>query len=164
VSESWDLPTPGRFTVGAIGEPGARLFYFQAFAPDLEVAVKCEKQQALALAEHLDRLLGELEGPPPPAMPAAEALPPGELAWIVGSISLGLDREANRIVVVLEQFPEDDEDAQDLDVAELRVHLTGDQVRAYVAQVEQLQTASRPLCRLCDQPIDPTGHACPRLN
>jgi uncharacterized repeat protein (TIGR03847 family) len=164
VSESWDLRTPGRFTVGAIGEPGARLFYFQAFATDVEVSVKCEKQQALALAEHLARLLGELEGPPPPPVAPAEALPPGELAWIVGSISLGLDREANRVVVVLEQFPDEDDDAQDLDVAELRVHLSGEQVRGYLAQVEQLQSASRPLCRLCEQPIDPSGHACPRLN
>ena len=24
--------------------------------------------------------------------------------------------------------------------------------------------AGRPQCRLCGQPIDPEGHACPRLN
>ena len=39
---SWQFERPARFTVGAIGEPGSRLFYFQAFADGSEVAVKCE--------------------------------------------------------------------------------------------------------------------------
>ncbi len=164
MNRSWDVRSPGRFTVGAIGEPGARLFYFQVFGDDVEVAVKCEKQQATALAEHLTRLVHELEGPVPDDAPAAEALPPSELAWIVGSISLGLDRSSNRIVVVLEEFPDPDDDAQSLEVAELRVHLSAVQACAFAAQVHELQSASRPLCRLCEQPIDPNGHACPRLN
>ena len=51
VSESFDLRDIGRFTVGAIGEPGHRVFYFQVFADGTEVAVKCEKQQAQALVQ-----------------------------------------------------------------------------------------------------------------
>jgi uncharacterized repeat protein (TIGR03847 family) len=148
-----------------MGEPGQRLFYFQAFAQGTEVAVKCEKQQAQALAEHLLRLVPELEGPEPAGISAAEALPPGELAWMVGSISLGLDLEANRIVVVIEELPDDTEDeAATLEVAELRVHLTAEQAAAYAAQMQALLAAGRPLCRLCERPIDPSGHACPRLN
>ena len=42
--------------------------------------------------------------------------------------------------------------------------ITADQVHAYAAQVDALLATSRPLCRLCDAPIDPSGHACPRLN
>lgn len=166
MNESFDLRDPGRFTVGAMGEPGQRLFYFQAFAQGTEVAVKCEKQQAQALAEHLMRLVPELDGPAPVGVSAAEALPPGELAWIVGSISLGLDLEANRIVVVIEEFPDeaDDDAPASLEVAELRVHLTAEQAAAYAAQMRALLAAGRPLCRLCERPIDPSGHACPRLN
>jgi uncharacterized repeat protein (TIGR03847 family) len=165
MNESFDLREPGRFTVGAMGEPGQRLFYFQAFAHGTEVAVKCEKQQAQALAEHLMRLVPELEGAAPVGVDAAEALPPGELAWIVGSISLGLDRDANRIVVVLEEFPDEEADEpSSLEVAELRVHLTAEQAAAYAAQMQALLEVGRPLCRLCERPIDPTGHACPRLN
>jgi uncharacterized repeat protein (TIGR03847 family) len=161
VSESFDLPAPGRFTVGAIGQPGARVFYFQAFADGVEVSVKCEKQQAQALSEHLVKLLADLPDPGAAAVPAADALPPSDLAWVVGSISIGVDRAAERVLVMLEELvdPEDGDDP-----AQLRLRLTAEQVRGYAAQVEALVSSSRPLCRLCEHPIDPSGHACPRLN
>lgn len=163
MSESFDLPDPGRFTVGAKGEPGHRVFFFQAFAPGTEVSVKCEKQQAQVLADHLRRLLADLPAPSVPEAAAAESLPPGELAWVVGSISIGVDTEAGRVVVVLEELV-DPEDPGAPEPARLRVRLTADQVLAYAAQVDGLVAASRPLCRLCERPIDPSGHACPRLN
>ncbi|MBX3287648.1 MAG: DUF3090 family protein, partial [Actinobacteria bacterium] len=62
MSESWEFDQPGRFTAGAIGDPGRRVFYFQVFAEGAEVAVKCEKQQVVALAEHLVNLLADLRG------------------------------------------------------------------------------------------------------
>jgi uncharacterized repeat protein (TIGR03847 family) len=156
-----ELHDIGRFAVGAIGEPGHRVFYLQAFADGTEVAVKCEKQQAAALAEHLVNLLADLPGEDGPVVPA-EALPPTELEWAVGSISIGVDRGENRLVVLLEEFVDPEE--SDEDPGRIRLHLTRDQVRAYAGQVDVLLASSRPLCRLCDQPMDPTGHACPRLN
>ena len=167
MSESWEFDRPGRFTAGAIGDPGRRVFFFQVFADGTEVAVKCEKQQAVALAEHLVNLLADLPGDEPADVPAAEALPPADLAWVVGSISIGVDRAESRLVVVLEEamLGDDDEDATlTEDPARLRVRLTREQVRAYASQVSVLTAGGRPLCRLCDQPIDPDGHACPRLN
>lgn len=167
MSESWEFDRPGRFTAGAIGDPGRRVFFFQVFADGTEVAVKCEKQQAVALAEHLVNLLADLPGDEPADVPAAEALPPADLAWVVGSISIGVDRAESRLVVVLEEamLGDDDEDATlTEDPARLRVRLTREQVRAYASQVAVLAAGGRPLCRLCDQPIDPDGHACPRLN
>ncbi|WP_426573644.1 DUF3090 family protein [Aquihabitans sp. McL0605] len=165
MSESFDLREPGRFTVGAIGEPGRRVFYFQAFAEGTEVALKCEKQQAQALAEHLVRLLDDLPARPEGPIVAAEALPPTDLLWAVGSISLGIDQEAHRILVMFEELLEIGEDDEiPEDPAQVRVRLTPEQVRAYAAQVDALLASSRPLCRLCEAPIDPSGHACPRLN
>jgi uncharacterized repeat protein (TIGR03847 family) len=157
-----DFSNIGRFAPGAIGEPGHRVFYLQAFAEGTEMAVKIEKQQAAALAEHLLKLLADLPVTGETDVTPAEALPPEDLAWIVGSISIGVDRSDNRIVVLLEEFVDPDE--SDEEPNRLRVHLTPDQVRAYASQVEVLLATSRPLCRLCEQPIDPDGHACPRLN
>jgi uncharacterized repeat protein (TIGR03847 family) len=156
-----DLHDIGRFAPGAIGEPGHRVFYLQAFAEGTEVAVKCEKQQAAALAQHLVKLLDDVPGSDAPVAPA-EALPPTDLAWAVGSISIGIDPADSRVVVVLEEFVDPEE--SDAEPARIRLHLTRDQVRAYAGQVDLLLATSRPLCRLCDQPIDPEGHACPRLN
>lgn len=166
MSASWEFDRPGRFTVGTLGEPGRRVFYFQAFADGAEVAVKCEKQQALALSEHLVGLLDDLPGDEPSDVAPAEALPPSDLAWTVGSISIGVDRSASRLVVLLEELLLDEEDDTpiDRDPSRLRVHLTREQVRAYASQVEALVATGRPTCRLCEQPIDPDGHACPRLN
>lgn len=170
MSGSWELDQPGRFTVGALGEPGSRVFYFQAFGESdggpVEVAVKCEKQQAQALAEHLVKLLADLPaGDPGTDAPPAEALPPTELAWVVGSISIGVDRARERLVVLLEELvPEDPEDPALTDPGRLRVSVSAAQVRSLAAQVELLTAGGRPLCRLCEQPIDPSGHACPRLN
>jgi uncharacterized repeat protein (TIGR03847 family) len=158
-----DFEQVGRFAPGAMGEPGHRVFYLQAFADGAEVAVKCEKQQTAALAEHLVKLLADLpESEEEATEPPAEALPPEELGWVVGSISIGVDRAESRLVVLLEEFvdPED----PDAVPGRLRVRLTPVQVRAFAAQVEVLLSSSRPLCRLCEQPIDPDGHACPRLN
>lgn len=165
MSGSFDFRSVGRFTVGALGEPGQRVFYLQAFAEGTEVAVKCEKQQAQALAEHLVRLLAELPGGDPGPQPPAEALPPSDLLWVVGSISLGIDTDAGALVVILEEFVDPGEGEDPLrEPSELRVRLDGEQARALVAQVASLVEAGRPLCRLCEQPMDPTGHACPRLN
>lgn len=166
MSADWQFRTPGAFTVGAMGEPGHRVFYFQAFGDDTEVDVKCEKQQALALAEHLEKLLADLPGDAVPEVPAVEALPPGDLAFVVGSISVGVDPAEERLVVLFEELvidPDDDE-VFVADPCRLRVHLSKAQVRGFAAQARALVATSRPVCRLCEQPIDPTGHACPRLN
>jgi uncharacterized repeat protein (TIGR03847 family) len=166
MSESYDLRDVGRFTVGAIGEPGHRVFYFQVFADGVEVAVKCEKQQAQALAEHLVKLLDDLPHDAGTPVAPAEALPPTELIWPVGSISLGVDREALRLLVMFEEMldPDEEDDPLTVDPAQVRLRISAEQVQAYVAQVESLVATSRPICRLCDAPIDPSGHACPRLN
>ena len=166
MTASYDLHDVGRFTVGAIGEPGRRVFYFQVFADGTEVAVKCEKQQAQALAEHLVKLLDDLPHDAAAAVAPAEALPPSELLWPVGSISLGVDRDRSQLVVVLEEMvdPEESDGTDADDASQIRLRITTEQVRAYAAQVDALVATSRPLCRLCDAPIDPSGHACPRLN
>ncbi|MBX3312954.1 MAG: DUF3090 family protein [Actinobacteria bacterium] len=166
-SPSWEFDRPNRFTAGAIGEPGARVFYVQVFADGVEVDVKCEKQQVLALADHLVKLLADLpSGEDDDAeVEAVEALPPTELSWVVGSISIGVDRSDDRIVVLFEEVVIDDEEATaTAGTGSLRVHLTAAQVRGFAGQATALASGSRPTCRLCGQPIDPSGHACPRLN
>lgn len=167
--QEWHLTEPQHFTCGAWGEPGRRVFYFQAIDGDTRVEVKCEKQQALALAEHLVRLLGDLPEPPgghATAVPPTLALEPQEPAFVVGSISIGVDRARERIVAMFEELviDPDDPDVLEPTPAKLMVHLTRDQVLGFAHQAEALAATSRPVCRLCELPMDPQGHACPRLN
>ncbi len=159
---------PDVFTCGAAGEPGHRVFYFQAVDGDTRVEVKCEKQQAVALAEHLTRLLGDLPEPPggdDESIPT-DALEPLEMVFVVGSISIGVDRARERIVAMLEELVVDPDDPDVVEPApsKLMVHLTRAQVLGFARQAERLAAASRPRCRLCELPMDPLGHVCPRLN
>lgn len=156
----------GHFTVGTLGEPGHRVFYVQIFGNGTELSLKCEKQQAHALAEQLTRLVASLPGgaATPAVVAPAESLPPSELAWIIGAVRIGLDAE-ERVVVLFEELMFDDEgDAIEGEGASASVLLTPAQVHAFAAKVTELLAGGRPICRLCDQPIDPDGHACPRLN
>lgn len=167
-ARSWEFTRPGHFTAGAVGEPGSRVFYFQAFADGVEVEVKCEKQQVVALADQVVKLLDDMPtegGRPTGETDAVTALPPSDLAWVVGSISIGIDRSEGRVVLLFEEIVVDESDGTvSTGPGSLRVHLTVEQVAGFVAQARTLVAESRPLCRLCGRPMDPTGHACPRLN
>ncbi len=166
--QEWHMVEPDVFTCGATGEPGRRVFYFQAVDGDVRVEVKCEKQQAVALAEHLTRLLGDLPEPPggDDETFVTEAVEPMDMAFVVGSISIGVDRTRERIVAMLEELVVDPDDPDVVEPApsKLMVHLTRAQVLGFARQAERLAAASRPRCRLCELPMDPLGHACPRLN
>ena len=171
-SVEWNMTQPNHFTVGAIGEPGRREFYFQAIDETSRVEVKCEKQQAVALAEHLTRLLADLPERPgetltPDDVEPTAAVDPGSLEFVVGSISIGVDRNTERIVVLFDELvlePDEELEVPPVIPHRLMVHLDRQQVLGFAREAQNLATTGRPLCRLCNQPIDPSGHACPRLN
>lgn len=170
------------FTTGAIGEPGERTFYLQTQSGRQRVAVKCEKQQVSAIVQYLRRLLSDL--PPPEDRPIEAALKlrqPVDAAFVLGPIGLGYDRTSDRIVVQLEEIGSDREveDADEETLAavaaaaaalgatgegRIRVYVTRGQAQAFCDHAESVVAAGRPDCEWCGLPIDPTGHACPRMN
>jgi uncharacterized repeat protein (TIGR03847 family) len=157
------------FTTGAVGQPGSRVFFLQARQGRRRVAVKCEKQQVSAIAQYLRRVLNDL--PPPDDKPMAgtlELVEPVEEAFVLGPIGLGYDRTSDRLVVQLDElgFDEDDE-GEDEDAGadgHIRIYVTRGQAASFCEHAEQVVAAGRPDCRWCGHPIDPDGHACPRMN
>lgn len=168
MSTSYELPRPDVFTAGTVGPPGRRVFYLQVRDDDLTVTLRCEKQQVAALAEYFGGLLEDLE--PAPFGVASSDLTlaePIEEIWTVGAIGVAYDEPSDRIIVVLEEITEldeDDEDHADEAGASVRVHLSRAQVAAFVQHSRELVASGRPPCRFCGLPIDPDGHACPRMN
>lgn len=166
MSTSYDLPSPDVFTVGAVGPPGQRVFYLQIREDDLSITVRCEKQQVAALAEYFGGLLDDLE-PAPYGVSSAdlELASPVEAIWTVGAIGVAYDEPSDRIVVVLEEINEldDDEDLTEA-TASVKVRLSRAQVAAFVRHGRELVAAGRPPCRFCGLPVDPEGHPCPRMN
>ncbi|HEY2917123.1 MAG TPA: DUF3090 domain-containing protein [Candidatus Limnocylindrales bacterium] len=174
---------PDRFATGTVGQPGSRTFFLQASAAGRVVSVVIEKTQVSALAERLGELLIELDrqgiANDPPAPIAKDERPldePLNEAFRTGSLTLGWDGEAERILVearaqievesieeaieALQQDEDDDEEGPDL----LRVRITPDAARSFVAQAQRVVRAGRPPCPLCGNPLEPTGHICPRKN
>lgn len=172
---SYDLPSPDVVTAGTVGPPGQRVFYLQVRDAELVVTLRCEKQQVAALAEYLGGLLEDLEPAPFGVSPSdLELAEPVEELWTVGTIGVAYDEPADRIVVVFEELgeaeddtDEDDED-DDLDPlsasASVRIRLTRAQAAAFVGHGRELVAAGRAPCRFCGLPLDPDGHACPRMN
>jgi uncharacterized repeat protein (TIGR03847 family) len=95
---------------------------------------------------------------------------PDAAAWAVGRMGVAWDEGDDRLVLQCEEVVVVDEEdepvmADDLDVpATARFRLTRAQVIAFVEVARELVNAGRPPCYLCGLPLDPTGHACPRLN
>jgi uncharacterized repeat protein (TIGR03847 family) len=173
-SPSFDLPEPDSFTTGTVGEPGHRAFFLQAQANGLVLSLKLEKQQVGALAEYLDGLMADLPVPDPRGVPAhLELCEPVQAAWVVGSLAVAWDEDEDRLILVAEELVAEDDagpdDAADAPAAtsapaRARFRLTREQVAGFVRTARQLVASGRPSCKFCGGPMNPEGHACPRMN
>ena len=163
----YDFDEVDSFTIGTIGAPGARTFFLQVRHEAAQITVKCEKQQAAAIADYLRKVLSDL--PPAAAPPQPMQLEvPFESAFVLGPVGLGYDRESDRVLVQLEEVIEIDEFGDpiddDADRGKVRLFLTREQAVAFCAQADVVVSAGRAPCHWCGQPVNPDGHACPRMN
>ena len=155
--------SPRRFVAGTVGQPGERVFYLQAADEATITSVMVEKQQVSALADRIETLLSEIpdsdDGPQldPDTAPLAMPL---ECEMRIESITFGWESSTDRLVLEFEGQPDDAPEA----TAVLVVHLTTSQARAFAHRSHLLVAAGRRACPLCEQPINPSGHICPRAN
>jgi uncharacterized repeat protein (TIGR03847 family) len=157
------------FTVGAVGQPGQRVFFLQAKVDGRRIAVKCEKQQAGALAQYLQRLLTDLPSPMDMPLPASlEPAIPVDPLFVLGPIGLAYDRELDRFVLVLEEVVATDEEGEPIgdedDRGKVRLRITRAQALAFGSRTDEVIAAGRPACMFCGQPMELDGHPCPRMN
>jgi uncharacterized repeat protein (TIGR03847 family) len=166
---------------GAVGQPGARAFYIQARTEHAQLTVLVEKEQIALLATEavafLDRIADDY-----PELPfdvpqlQTQLREPTVPLFRARLIGLGFDPERELVLIELRERSSDDDDppeetvasdAGDDDAAEgyvARIYATRAQVRAMAARGAEAVAGGRPLCPLCDMPMDPAGHACPRWN
>ena len=158
MSPALDLGDLDRFTVGTEGSVGRRVFLLQCRSEDTVLTLKVEKQQVSVLAEYLGRLLAGLDRPDY-TPDDGDLDEPSEPHWVVGTIGVSFDEDADRIVIVAEELVGEDEEG---DVA--RFTITRPQAAAFAVRATSLVEAGRPPCPLCSLPLDPSGHTCPRTN
>jgi uncharacterized repeat protein (TIGR03847 family) len=171
---------PERFVAGTVGDPGDRTFFLQARDGPRVVSVVLEKVQVAVLADRLGELLAELERRGVEtvadlAIDAEDVAPldePLNEAFRAGTLTLGWDGDAERVLVEAraqsedgEELDPDDDDDEDEDGPDLlRVRITAEAARGFVMRAARVVAAGRPPCPLCGAPLDPTGHICPRRN
>ncbi len=159
MSESFDLVDVDKLTVGAVGEPGRRVFVLQARHASQVVTLKLEKSQTAALAAYLDRLLEDLPDPVLDLPDDLDLEEPTEPEWVIGSLGVAYDEALDRLVLVAEEAVDEEEEG-----ARARISATREQVTALARRGAELVESGRPPCPLCGYPLDPAGHACPRAN
>jgi uncharacterized repeat protein (TIGR03847 family) len=164
MAESFEFTDADLVTVGAVGEPGRRVFLLQAVAGETIATLKVEKQQVAALSEALLERLQDL------AVTAFEPSDlslraPAEIDWVVGGMGLGYLDSLDRIVIdAVEAVALNEDGEPEADGARARILLTREQAQALAILAADLVEAGRPPCPWCGHPLDPSGHTCPKTN
>ncbi len=154
---------------GAIGAPGARAFYIQAGKDGARLTVLVEKEQVALLATEavafLDRLAEDFpEEDDDGAVTGEDSVVSEPAVPLFRARMIGLGFEPDRQLVLLELRESSDDEEDDEEGFVARIYATREQVRAMAASGAAAVAAGRPTCPLCEQPIDPAGHQCPRWN
>jgi uncharacterized repeat protein (TIGR03847 family) len=148
----------------AIGQPGQRRFRLLAMNDVGDTAsLWLEKEQLIALAEAIENVLRDegFEYQPRPLDDAPE--PPvyplnASIDFRIAQLSMGLDRDNRRIVLIAADGPEDD------DTTTLNMSFEFTPAHELRQQIATVVAAGRPPCPLCTAPMDPAGHVCVRTN
>jgi uncharacterized repeat protein (TIGR03847 family) len=163
-----DFNPVSRITIGAMGEPGQRVFLLQASQGSSVITLKIEKEQARVLASSTIELLEELDQKYPrtyskldkPLSSDLMLQQPSEPEFVVGQIGLGYDQEQDYVVLVVQEIQLE----RGGEPATARFWATRAQMRALSDHALEVVNQGRPICPLCDSPIDPDGHFCPKSN
>lgn len=166
---------------GAFGTPGQRTFLVQAVRGTDVLSVLVEKEQIRLLANEALQFLERLGADQPDPMGEAwgldgsvrEAVP----LFRARMLGIGYDPRRSLVVIELREWPDDvvpspeepgePNAASDPGLPEprvARIFASRAQVRAMATHALEVVDAGRPPCPLCEMPIDPDGHWCPRWN
>ena len=165
------------FTTGTVGRPGQRTFFLQARDDNRVVSVRCEKQQAAAIAQYLRRALAHLpivEGTV--VRRPMSLVEPVDEEFVLGSVGLEFDKNSDRFTLRLrdvessmadeldDESDDYDDTDDDYDGDSIRVTMSRAQALAFCDQTDRVVAAGRPDCEFCGRPVDSDGHFCVRMN
>ncbi len=139
---------PDRFVAGAVGQPGQRTFFLQASKDGQIVSVALEKAQVAVLAERVATLLLALrqrgvDVGDEPAVATPELAQPVVEEFRVGTLTLGWDAAAERVVIEAREMGEDDMDVEEDDEgSEAQAELNdADALRAAIARLAEVDAS-----------------------
>lgn len=165
-----DVDPCDHLTADAIGEPGQRVFYLQAYQDQRTITVLIEKAQLQSLAIGIEQFLSQIHQQNPSLGEAngefVEAQmrihPPVDPLFRAGEIGLGYDKERDRVVIFAKELLTEEDDPET--AAQVRFWGTRDQMRKLARWGADVVNRGRPICPQCGQPMEPEGHFCPKKN
>jgi uncharacterized repeat protein (TIGR03847 family) len=166
---TYDLDPVTRITAHAVGEPGQRVFYIQGRRDRELVSLICEKEQVLALGQHINQLLEDLAEKNPVLSSSDDTLilasdmsleEPLESRFRIAQMGLGYDADRDLVILVMQGTVEEEGE----EVPTARFSATRQQMRALSDHAARVVARGRKICGNCGRPIDTTGHFCPQMN
>ena len=170
MAEEIDLQPVSHITTDAIGQPGKRVFYIQAWQGQRTVTLIVEKIQLQSLAVGFEQFLAEIYQRFPD-LPEASAEyddekmhihPPVDPLFRVGELGLGYEAEQDLVVLVTRELLGEDQPAEEGRI--VRFWCSRSQMRAMCRWSMEVIAHGRPICPQCGEPMDPEGHFCPKKN
>jgi uncharacterized repeat protein (TIGR03847 family) len=170
MAEEFDLQPVTHITTDAIGEPGKRVFYIQAWQGQRTITLIVEKIQIQSLAVGYEQFLSEIQQRFPD-IPDATAdydeskmriNPPVDPLFRVGELGLGYEAERDMVVLETRELLTEEQEGQEARI--VRFWCTRIQMRALCHWGMEVASRGRPLCPQCGEPMDPAGHFCPKKN
>ena len=171
---------PVRFVAGSVGPPGQRTFFLQVSDAGRRTTISLEKEQVRLLGVSLGELIDQvaaLEGSEEAAAAFVDTAPmdaPFDDDFRVQRLSVAWDADRRRVIVeaydrpdveeLLELDPSEDYPWTGLPPQSVGVVLEPARARAFAQRCAASLEGGRPSCPFCGQPLDPTGHICPRAN
>ena len=167
-----DLTPVQHITSDAIGQPGQRVFYLQAWreADVQPVTIIIEKIQLQTLATGLEQMLTEVARQNPDLSgPSAEfdeekmrIIPPVDPLFRAGEMGLGYDADRDLIVILAREIVVEGDDPEE--AAVVRFWCDRSQAKQLAIWSNTVVERGRPICPQCGQPMEPEGHFCPKKN
>jgi len=165
-----DVDPVDHISADAIGKPGQRVFYIQAWQDQRTVTVLIEKFQLQSLSVGVEQFLAEVIRQAPeledvPGDYIEEQMrinPPVDPLFRVGEVGLGYDSDRDRVVLQTRELLTEEEEPES--AAVVRFWCTREQIRKMARWGAEVVTRGRPTCPQCGAPMEPEGHFCPKKN
>ena len=115
-----DVDPCDHITADAIGSPGQRVFYLQAYQDQRTITVLIEKAQLQSLAIGVEQFLSQISQQNPDLEEASGEFseehmrinPPVDPLFRAGEIGLGYDKERDRVVVFTKELLTEEEEPE----------------------------------------------------
>jgi uncharacterized repeat protein (TIGR03847 family) len=173
-----DLNPVSHITTDAIGQPGKRVFYIQGRKGAQVVTVVVEKVQIQTLALGVEEFLSEIQTRFPDISEATgefdegvmRIFPPVDPVFRVGELALAYDSDSDMAILIAKEVitgdpadPSEEDDPEEENNL-VRFWCTRSQLLAMCRWGLEVSGRGRPVCPYCNQPMEPSGHFCPKRN